>query len=148
MADSSADSLKPDVGELQAQQQYESEPTTLVEADAPAPQSVQETDTLIPDAPPYLAPQAQAQAQSVVPPTALPSAATPVPRTATPKKEPNGTAETTAPMPTKAASHGAPARRYLNEKVTGVLLEGMKRLASEQWVLSMQFGKGEKLIMI
>lgn len=51
MADSSADSLKPDVGELQAQQQYESEPTTLVEADAPAPQSVQETDTLIPDAP-------------------------------------------------------------------------------------------------
>ena len=51
MADSSFDNLKADVGELQAQQQYESEPTTLVEADAPAPQSVQETDTLIPDAP-------------------------------------------------------------------------------------------------
>ena len=51
-------------------------------------------------------------------------------------------------MPTKAASHGAPARRYLNEKVTGVLLEGMKRLASEQWVLSVQFGKGERLTMI
>ena len=71
-----------------------------------------------------------------------------MPRTATPKKEPNGTAETTAPMPTKAASHGAPARRYLNEKVTGVLLEGMKRLASEQWVLSMHFGQEGKLNII
>lgn len=38
-------------------------------------------------------------------------------------------------MPAKAASHGAPARRYLNEKVTGVLLEGMKRLAAEQYVV-------------
>jgi len=37
-------------------------------------------------------------------------------------------------MPSKAAPHGAPARRYLNEKVTGVLLEGMKRLAAEQYV--------------
>jgi COMPASS component SDC1 len=35
-------------------------------------------------------------------------------------------------MPSKAAAHGAPARRYLNEKVTPVLLEGMKRLAMEQ----------------
>ncbi len=35
-------------------------------------------------------------------------------------------------MPSKAAPHGAPARRYLNEKVTGVLLEGMKKLALEQ----------------
>ena len=37
-------------------------------------------------------------------------------------------------MPSKAASHGAPARRYLNEKVTGVLLEGMKRLAADRYV--------------
>lgn len=37
-------------------------------------------------------------------------------------------------MPSKAASNGAPARRYLNDKVTGVLLEGMKKLASEQYV--------------
>ena len=37
-------------------------------------------------------------------------------------------------MPSKAASHGAPARRYLNERVTGVLLEGMKRLAADQYV--------------
>lgn len=37
-------------------------------------------------------------------------------------------------MPSKAAAHGAPARRYLNEKVTGVLLEGMKRLAADRYV--------------
>ena len=54
------------------------------------------------------------------------------PRTSTPSRAVNGTAEVTTPMPAKAASHGAPARRYLNEKVTGVLLEGMKRLAAEQ----------------
>lgn len=51
MTDSNVDNLKADLGELQAQQQYPSEPTTLLEPDAPAPQSVQETDTLIPDAP-------------------------------------------------------------------------------------------------
>ncbi|KAI4135270.1 MAG: hypothetical protein LQ347_000818 [Umbilicaria vellea] len=62
---------------------------------------------------------------------------TPAPqRTATPTRTTNGNviAEVTAPMPSKAAPHGAPARRYLNEKVTGVLLEGMKRLAAEQYV--------------
>lgn len=37
-------------------------------------------------------------------------------------------------MPSRAAAHGAPARRYLNEKVTGVLLEGMKRLAADRYV--------------
>lgn len=62
---------------------------------------------------------------------------TPAPqRTATPTRTANGSvnAEFTAPMPSKAVPHGAPARRYLNEKVTGVLLEGMKRLAAEQYV--------------
>lgn len=52
-------------------------------------------------------------------------------RTATPTRSTNGNSEST-PMPIKAASHGAPARRYLNDKVTGILLEGMKRLAAEQ----------------
>ncbi|MCJ1341845.1 COMPASS (complex proteins associated with Set1p) component [Peltigera leucophlebia] len=52
-------------------------------------------------------------------------------RTATPTRSTNGNVEST-PMPMKAASHGAPARRYLNDKVTGILLEGMKRLAAEQ----------------
>lgn len=67
-----------------------------------------------------------------IPPTPVPAAQ----RTATPTRPVNGTAvaEVAPPMPSKAASHGAPARRYLNEKVTGVLLEGMKRLAADQYV--------------
>ena len=44
----------------------------------------------------------------------------------------NGTPEVSAQLPAKAAPHGAPVRRYLNEKVVGSLLEGMKRLANEQ----------------
>ncbi|KAK1758260.1 hypothetical protein QBC47DRAFT_374112 [Echria macrotheca] len=35
-------------------------------------------------------------------------------------------------MPTEAPLHGAPLRQYMNTKVTGVLLEGMKMLAMEQ----------------
>ncbi|KAH9909186.1 hypothetical protein F4778DRAFT_217451 [Xylariomycetidae sp. FL2044] len=35
-------------------------------------------------------------------------------------------------MPTEAPPHGDPVRRYLNTKVTGVLLEGMKKIAREQ----------------
>lgn len=35
-------------------------------------------------------------------------------------------------MPTEAVPHGDPTRRYLNTKVTGVLLEGMKQLAKDQ----------------
>lgn len=35
-------------------------------------------------------------------------------------------------LPAKMVPNGAPARRYLNEKVTGVLLEGMKMLARDQ----------------
>lgn len=54
-----------------------------------------------------------------------------MPRDSTPSQKVNGTAETLA-IPTKAASHGAPARRYLNEKVTGILLEGMKKLVVQQ----------------
>ncbi|KAL9610702.1 MAG: hypothetical protein Q9167_004617 [Letrouitia subvulpina] len=63
-----------------------------------------------------------------------PSASIPaMARTATPTRNTNGNIELPPPpIPTKAAPHGAPARRYLNEKVTGVLLEGMKRLAAEQ----------------
>lgn len=37
-------------------------------------------------------------------------------------------------MPSEAATHGAPARVYLNTKVTGVLLEGMKIIAKDQLV--------------
>ncbi|KAK7397561.1 COMPASS (complex proteins associated with Set1p) component [Neonectria punicea] len=35
-------------------------------------------------------------------------------------------------MPAEAPPHGDSTRRYLNMKVTGVLLEGMKQLAKEQ----------------
>ncbi|SLM34367.1 Dpy-30 motif [Lasallia pustulata] len=73
-----------------------------------------------------------AQSPAPLPPS---TNSTPAPqRTATPTRTANGSvnAEFTAPMPSKAVPHGAPARRYLNEKVTGVLLEGMKRLAAEQ----------------
>jgi COMPASS component SDC1 len=35
-------------------------------------------------------------------------------------------------MPAEAPPHGAPTRQYLNTKVTGALLEGMKILAREQ----------------
>ncbi|KAL6868554.1 hypothetical protein J3F83DRAFT_737559 [Trichoderma novae-zelandiae] len=35
-------------------------------------------------------------------------------------------------MPSEAPPHGDSTRRYLNTKVTGVLLEGMKQLAKEK----------------
>ncbi|POR30829.1 Set1 complex component sdc1 [Tolypocladium paradoxum] len=35
-------------------------------------------------------------------------------------------------LPSEAVPHGDPTRRYLNAKVTGVLLEGMKQLAKDQ----------------
>ena len=63
----------------------------------------------------------------------MPSTTTTLQRTATPTRPVNGALESAPPMPSKAASHGAPARRYLNEKVTGVLLEGMKRLAADRY---------------
>jgi len=37
-----------------------------------------------------------------------------------------------AALPSMPTPNGAPTRRYLNEKVTGVLLEGMKELARNQ----------------
>ncbi|ESZ99574.1 hypothetical protein SBOR_0047 [Sclerotinia borealis F-4128] len=64
-------------------------------------------------------------------------------RTSTPVPKVNGIAENssratsqhpdTGPsLPTEASVHGAPARVYLNQTVTGSLLEGMKLLAKEQ----------------
>ncbi|MCJ1272577.1 hypothetical protein MMC21_000363 [Puttea exsequens] len=83
------------------------------------------------------APPTPAQ-QPVLPPAPVASAV----RTATPIRQVNGHVEQAPVMPTKAASHGAPARRYLNEKVTGVLLEGMKRLAAEQHVYAIGRNEG------
>ena len=49
----------------------------------------------------------------------------------------NNTADTSnlgSVMPTQATPHGAPTRRYMNEKITRHLLEGMKRVAIERLV--------------
>ncbi|KAL8763563.1 MAG: hypothetical protein Q9184_000690 [Pyrenodesmia sp. 2 TL-2023] len=76
-------------------------------------------------------------------PAVPPSAATPTAqRTATPQRNINGNVEAPHPLPAKAAVHGAPARRYLNEKVTGVLLEGMKRLAVEHGIDGVSQARG------
>ncbi|MCJ1417063.1 hypothetical protein MMC32_003402 [Xylographa parallela] len=95
-------------------------PSPIPQPPSPLPTSTTQYPPLLPQ-PPQV-PQA--------PPTSLPPLA---PRTSTPVRNTNGIAvPVPEPMPAKAAPHGAPARRYLNERVTGVLLEGMKRLASEQ----------------
>lgn len=36
-------------------------------------------------------------------------------------------------MPKQAPPHGAPARQYLNSKVTGPVMDGMKMLAKERY---------------
>src|SRR5579862_8207343 len=75
----------------------------------------------------------------------VPTQLTPQPaRTSTPTRAINGHDPVSRPSSTApdanpailhtAIPHGAPARRYLNEKVTGVLLEGMKNLARDQLV--------------
>ncbi|KAI9866510.1 MAG: hypothetical protein M1813_001061, partial [Trichoglossum hirsutum] len=73
--------------------------------------------------------------------TSVPANSTPQPqpaRTSTPTRAMNGHDPVSRPSSTApdanpailhtAVPHGAPARKYLNEKVTGVLLEGMKNL--------------------
>lgn len=39
-------------------------------------------------------------------------------------------------MPAEAPPHGAPVRQYINSKITGVLLEGMKMVARDQYVFA------------
>jgi COMPASS component SDC1 len=64
-------------------------------------------------------------------------------RIGTPSRNTNGdvtsraTSQHPDPAPTipkEAPPHGAPTRQYLNGKVTGALLDGMKQLAKEQYV--------------
>lgn len=89
-------------------------------------------------------PPAAAQSPAAQPTTA--SSPLPPPRTGTPTMRNTGSANPDAGsratsqhppdsgfvIPAEATPHGAPARRYLNTKVTGVLLEGMKLIAKEQ----------------
>ncbi|MCJ1477599.1 COMPASS (complex proteins associated with Set1p) component [Lambiella insularis] len=97
-------------------------PTIPVPVSLPAALTSEQQDTTMADAAPSHIPQ-----QNIAPSALL------APRTSTPVRNTNGVVvPEPAPMPSKAAPHGAPARRYLNEKVTGVVLEGMKRLAADQ----------------
>jgi len=50
----------------------------------------------------------------------------------TASRAPSQLPEPTLFMPAETPPHGAPARQYLNTKVTAALLEGMKQLAKEQ----------------
>lgn len=96
--------------------------------------------------PPILPPTHQSNSTPVVNVKADALSPVPVPaRTSTPIPKVNGNAENTSratsqhpdmgqSLPTEASSHGAPARVYLNQTVTGSLLEGMKLLAKEQYV--------------
>ncbi|KAF4505093.1 hypothetical protein G6O67_007077 [Ophiocordyceps sinensis] len=63
-------------------------------------------------------------------------AASPAPaRTATPAQGSRAASaypDANLTMPSEPVPHGDPTRRYLNTKVTGVLLEGMKQLAKDQ----------------
>ncbi|KAH8676028.1 hypothetical protein BX600DRAFT_454167 [Xylariales sp. PMI_506] len=83
--------------------------------------------------------------QAASPAPAPAAAASPAPvggRTSTPSRtngpgEPTSRAASQHPdpgfiMPAEAPAHGAPVRQYLNSKVTGALLEGMKLVAKEQ----------------
>ncbi|PVH88618.1 hypothetical protein DL98DRAFT_202147 [Cadophora sp. DSE1049] len=79
-------------------------------------------------------------------PAILPGATnvpSPIPaRVGTPSRNVNGNDATsratsqhpdpTPTMPKEAPPHGAPTRQYLNSKVTGPLMDGMKLLAKEQ----------------
>jgi len=79
-------------------------------------------------------------------PAILPGATnvpSPIPaRVGTPSRNVNGNdtnsratsqhADPTPTMPKEAPPHGAPTRQYLNSKVTGPLMDGMKLLAKEQ----------------
>ncbi|KJZ73642.1 hypothetical protein HIM_06975 [Hirsutella minnesotensis 3608] len=70
------------------------------------------------------APMEQAAAQSPAPA-----------RTATPTQGSRAASvhpDTGLSIPSEAVPHGDPTRQYLNNKVTGVLLEGMKQLAKDQ----------------
>lgn len=78
---------------------------------------------------------------AILPNTA--NAPSPIPgRVGTPSRNTNGNDVTsratsqhpdpTPTIPKEAPPHGAPTRQYLNNKVTGPLMDGMKLLAKEQ----------------
>ncbi|RYP30137.1 hypothetical protein DL767_006385 [Monosporascus sp. MG133] len=99
-----------------------------------------ERDVSMADAPGSGNEQAPSPAPVAVTTTNAPSPAPPA-RTGTPRIGPEGNTSSRAAsqhpdqgftMPAEAPPHGAPVRQYLNSKVTGTLLEGMKAIAKEQ----------------
>ncbi|KAI9784154.1 MAG: hypothetical protein M1839_002659 [Geoglossum umbratile] len=119
------DTVMRDTGyEQQQLQQQQQPPLPIAQPSASAPSAIPVPAQLTTQ------PQPQPQAQPA--------------RTSTPTRAMNGQDPVSRPSSTApdsnsailhtAVPHGAPARRYLNEKVTGVLLEGMKTLARDQLV--------------
>ncbi|RKU46483.1 COMPASS (complex proteins associated with Set1p) component [Coniochaeta pulveracea] len=106
-----------------------STPIPTAAPDAPSSQAT------IPDQSQQLQPTQQPQADSgPQPPTS--STPTKPSRTGTPAAT-NSRAASVHPdpqpkFPSEAAPHGAPVRQYLNSKVTGALMEGMKKIAKER----------------
>ncbi|RYP89611.1 hypothetical protein DL770_004258 [Monosporascus sp. CRB-9-2] len=99
-----------------------------------------ERDVSMADAPGSGNEQAPSPAPVATTTTNAPSPAPPA-RTGTPRIGPEGNTSSRAAsqhpdqgftMPAEAPPHGAPVRQYLNSKVTGTLLEGMKAIAKEQ----------------
>ncbi|KAK4660307.1 COMPASS (complex proteins associated with Set1p) component [Podospora pseudocomata] len=107
----------------QQQQQQQQQPPPLPHSSTPTPRTT--TPIPLPHIPGFTAPAtaSNSRATSVHPPE----------QQATVPPPTNTTAQTTTiPMPSEPPLHGAPVRQYINSKITGVLLEGMKLVAREQ----------------
>ncbi|KZF25877.1 hypothetical protein L228DRAFT_242257 [Xylona heveae TC161] len=138
MADNNSTSMSAAAQQYQANLKYQSQnPPGTSETPALANSPEDAPDAVMKDLPAETvqspAPQPQSTGSTPVPQSQ--------PRTSTPGRTTNGLEQTSRPgsmhpdgteLPAQAASHGAPARKYLNEKVTGVLMEGMKMIAKEQ----------------
>lgn len=121
------------------QQQAATPPAVMIpapQAQAPAPAPDSTKDVVMTDGAP------DRPASPAILPGAT-NAPSPAPqRIGTPSRNVNGNDVTSratsqhpdpAPaIPKEAPAHGAPTRQYLNSKVTGPLLDGMKQIAKEQ----------------
>ncbi|KAI9835141.1 MAG: hypothetical protein M1819_002510 [Sarea resinae] len=126
--------------EAMRKHQHQTSPSEPPESSTAPPSAAEPSSTIkteteaVAESQDSLTPLNQSAALSAIPPA--PS------RTSTPGRVVNGhdmpssrhtsTHPETTTAPSKATPNGAPARRYLNEKVTTVLLEGMKDLARDQ----------------
>ncbi|KAI1398542.1 hypothetical protein F4819DRAFT_468280 [Hypoxylon fuscum] len=113
-------------------------PTPIPSATTPAPTVEQNTSVAM------TTEKAPSPAPAAAPATSTSNAPSPAPaRTGTPLRNVNGTDNASSraasqhpdsgfTMPAEAPPHGAPTRQYLNSKVCGPLLDGMKLLARER----------------